>query len=265
MSDTAYDGIEALDSFPDRASLERYREGLLQRTAHQTAVLAPLLPDDGRVVEVGCGNGRLLLALAEAGRLAEGLGIDVATSRIEFARRWAADRGVAGISFEAADALRSDLGTGADATVCITGALGYFGATAPRSDGDLLQRLAAATRPGGLLCLELYPHPVERRVVEAAGGELRTWHELPADDPWRFYLSSFVLRAGVLDHAKTFVHRHDGTVDTGRSERLYLYDEAEVRRLLGAAGFEAVECREGWSDAAYAGGDLLLVLARRAG
>lgn len=259
-----YDGVEDLAEFADRGALDRYRTSLLQRTADQAALLIPRLPQSARALEVGCGNGRLLVALArDGGPVAHGHGVDLAASRIGFARAWADDEQLSGLEFTAGDALTLELPDGADFVACITGALGYFGAMTPRLDAELLGRLAAAARPGGLVCLELYPHARERRLVEAAGGDLQTWYELPEDDPWRFYLSHFELRGQVLSHAKTFLHRTDGTVDAGRAEDLYLYGPDEIRGLLDRAGFDGVECLEGWSERPYDGGPTLVVLARR--
>jgi SAM-dependent methyltransferase len=259
----AYDDLEAPGSFPDRAALEAYREGLLKVSRPQAELLAGLLSAEARVLEIGCGNGRLLVELAQRRALAAGRGVDVSRSRIAFAQAWTSELGLDGLTFEAADALEVELEPDShDAAICITGALGYFGAADPRLDGELLARLSRGLTPGGLLCVEVYPHRHERRLLDAAGGHIRLWRELSAEDPWRFYLSELSLREGVLTHAKTFIHRETGEIDSGRSELLHLYDEAELRELLEAAGFRSVECREGWTAEPYAGGEVLVALAR---
>lgn len=262
----AYQGVDDLATLTDPAALSAYRADLLQRSEAQAALLAPLLGPGTRALEVGCGNGRLLVALTrDGGPVTDGHGIDIAASRIAFAQAWADALELHGLRFSAADALTVDLpDSGHDAVLLLTGALGYFGAARPRRDRELLERLARTTAPGGLLALELYPHPRERALAAAAGGRVRLWHELPDDDPWRFYLSDLQLDDGVLGHAKTFVHRHDGRIDEGRSERLHLYSAEEATAMVEAAGFEAVDCRDGWTDAPYDGGDVLVVLARRA-
>jgi SAM-dependent methyltransferase len=261
----AYEGLEDPSAFPDRAALERYREGLLERSADQVAFLLDRLDAPARVLEAACGNGRLLVALAQRDALAEGLGFDVAASRVEFGRRWAEDLGLAGVTLTAQDARAIELAPAHyDAAVCITGSLAYFEPAQPGLAVDVLERLRHALRPGGLLVLELYPHPRERALVDAAGGELRLWRELPADDPWRYYLSHlrFDAATGVLDHAKTFIHRTTGEVDAGRRERILLYTPATLTGALEAAGFADAELHEGWTAAPYAGGDLLVAVAR---
>jgi hypothetical protein len=99
-------------------------------------------------------------------------------------------------------------------------------------------------------------------LLEATGGTAQVWRELPHEDPWRFYLSELTLRDGVLTHRKTFIHRDDGRVDSGRTECLYLYTEREAEALVRDAGFCDVTCLDGWTAAPYAGGDVLVVLAR---
>jgi SAM-dependent methyltransferase len=258
----AYEGLEALDKFSDVAALEAYRASMLERTAAQTAIIREL-PGDS-LLEIGSGNGRLLVDLARTGAIKRGVGIELSASRTAFARRWAVDAGCdQALEFRSGDALSAELGADWDIAACITGTFGYFDAFVPGSALTLLQGLHTALRRGGSLVLELYPHPSERKLVEAAGGTLRTWRELDTDDPWRFYLSEFSVDGNVLTHHKTFVHRESGEIDEGRSERLVLYTAEEIESLLGQAGFEDVEAHASWNSAPYEGGDLLVVTARR--
>jgi SAM-dependent methyltransferase len=261
--ESAYEGLERLDSFPGADALAAHRAALLERNAHQADFLVALLGDAPRVLEIGCGNGRLLIDLARRGRLATGLGVDLARSRIAFAADWAQAEGVEGVTFAAADALTMDIEPGAwDAVLCITSAFAYFEPIAPGTAARLAARMREALAPGGLLCLELYPHPEYRPLLAATGGHARIWHELPEADPWRFYLSDLRLDGDTLTHAKTFIHRHDGRVDTGRREQIELYTEPALRALLEAAGFTDVRCFAGWTDAPYDGGELLVATAR---
>ena len=258
----AYDGLEA--DFVDQAARDAYRAAMLARTIEQADLLLPLLAP-GTVLEIGSGNGRLLIELALRRAIHEGTGVDTARSRIEFARSWAADLRLATLRFEVADALEMPLEPASyDAILCITGAFAYFEPLAVGTAGALVQRWAGALRPGGLLILELYPHPELVRVVAAAGGRARVWRELDPDDPWRFYLSDLQVKNGTLTHSKTLIHRTNGQVDAGRCQRLALYSEADLRKLIAATGLTNVLCREGWTDRPYEGGESLVLTARRA-
>jgi hypothetical protein len=129
---------------------------------------------------------------------------------------------------------------------------------------DLLAATRRTLRPGGLLVLELYPHPSWRRMLAVTGGELRLWSELPSEDPWRFYLSHLVLDdTGNVRHDKTFVHRTNGRIDDSRREYLRLWTEDEICSLLQASGFGEIETFGGWTGRPYAEGqdELLIVTA----
>lgn len=261
----AYEGLET--GLGDAAAVAAYREAALARHAPDAAFLATRLAPGAQVLEIGCGNGSLLIDLARRGALAGGLGIDLARSRIAFATEWAADEPEAsGLRFAAGDALTADLGTEPhDAVLCLTGTFAYFDAFRPGAGEELLGRAVAALAPGGLLALELYPHRRARRLLEASDDRrVRLWRELEEGDPWRFYLSDLTLDGSVLVHRKTFVHRHDGTVDATRSERLRLYDPDELTALATAAGLRDVALLDGFSERPYAGGEHLVMTARRA-
>ena len=261
MLRSAYEGVEA--DFPDEAARERYRSSMLERSRPQVDFLERVLPG-GSVLEVGCGNGRLLIELARRGRITRGLGIDTARSRIDFARAWAKDLGLGSLRFEVQDALETRPGSAEfDAVLCITGAFAYFEPVRRGAAAALARQWAAALRPGGLLALELYPHPEVIRVLEATGGSARLWQELEPGDPWRFYLSELSMEQGTLSHQKTFIHRVTGEVDSGRHERLALYSDDELRELLTQAGLDTVSCHAGWTDRPYDGGEVMVVLSRR--
>lgn len=220
------------------------------------------------MVEIGAGNGRLLIALARQGLLREAVGIDVSPSRIEFARRWAEELGLSLIRFQVADALADELPDHVDLIACITGTFAYFDAIRQGAGAQLLGRARDALAPGGALVVELYPHAALRRMLESADGhELRLWQELPADDPWRFYLShlSFSSQNQILTHSKTFIHRTSGEIDAGRREHLRLYDETTIRQELEAAGYREIAAYGDWTGRPHRPDDeRLIVTARRA-
>jgi SAM-dependent methyltransferase len=264
----AYQGMEDESSFADEATLTAYREGLLERNAAQAEFIAALVAQPGSIFEVGCGNGRLLIDLSRRGKVASGVGVDLAQSRVDFAARWARDAGLTQLEFVRADALEHELAPESlDAALCVTSALAYFDPIAPGAAERLLARLGRALRPHGTIVLEVYPHPEWRALLAHSGGRLRLWHELPEDDPWRFYLSDLAWNpeGEILTHAKTFVHRTETIVDSGRVEQIVLYTSTTLRALLERTGYVEIELYEGWTERPYEGGELLVATGRRSG
>ena len=99
----AYEGLEDPASFPDRDALERYRAELLERSAPHADLIQNEVRTPARVLEVACGNGRLLVELSRRGALRSGYGNDIAASRIAFAQQWAQDAGADEVEFRAED------------------------------------------------------------------------------------------------------------------------------------------------------------------
>ncbi len=104
----------------------------------------------GRLLDSGCGSGENTLLAAAGG--ADALGVDVAPTAIEQARRKAAERGVTA-RFEVGDVLDlSQFGTGFD-TIVDSGVFHVF------DDGDrarYVTSLASVLRPGGTCYLTCF-------------------------------------------------------------------------------------------------------------
>ena len=101
----------------------------------------------GRVLDAGCGTGRLAVALARRGL--DVVGIDVSSRAIGLAGERAARAGV-GVPFLLADArsLRPDL-SGLDGLFDTVIDVGLFHVLQPEDRGPYAASLAAVTRPGG--------------------------------------------------------------------------------------------------------------------
>ena len=86
----------------DNRSFEAQLEG---RTASvDAAFLLPHLRSGMRVLDVGCGPGTITLGLAESVAPGEVVGVDLQEHMVERARALAAERGIANVRFDLADA-----------------------------------------------------------------------------------------------------------------------------------------------------------------
>lgn len=247
----AYNGFEAPHNFPDPQSLEAYRQMQFQKSEIQVQWIARRIPKSPEILELGCGNGRLLVCMAKKGMLHKGLGTDVAPSRIEFAQRWCRKLHLSDLlSFQVQDVLEFPVyGRRFDLAVCITGAFGYFGCV-PQRDLKFLQWATQQLKPGGLLILELYHHhQLEKSCLSSPNFKVQFWNSLPPNDPFSFYLHEVRLhpKRKSLEHMKVFIRR-DGAVDSPRTEWLRLYSLSEVRILLQRAGFRVLACSDNWKE-----------------
>lgn len=113
-----------------------------------TACVRAAQPAPARVLDVGCGTGRVLGALAGYERV----GVDADPEAVEIARRRAGD----GCRFEVADARALPLeDSWADAAICLD-VLSDEGVGDPSA---ALRELRRVVRPGGLALLQLPAHP----------------------------------------------------------------------------------------------------------
>lgn len=265
-----YQGVEAPEGFADEGALEMYRSHCLAKAAVEGRFLEAMLPVPGTAFEIGCGNGRNLFHLARRGLIKSAVGIDIAESRIAFAKAWAGDLGLDDrIELRAADALTLPAHAGGfDLIICITAAFGYFEPLEAGGDRKVMDWITANLRPGGRLVMELYLYPSEIALLrQRPGGPLRHWAELPEKDPFRFYLHErwWDGEKRFLYHKKLFIHR-SGRVDEGRGDCQRIYTLSEISDLVRSAGLLVEKACGDWEGTPYREGDELLVLqARKSG
>ncbi|PJI41892.1 class I SAM-dependent methyltransferase [Ferrovibrio sp.] len=248
----AYEGVEGVANFPTEEALRNYRAMALERSVQQADFIGRRFSGAGSVAEACCGNGRLLIALAD--RMQRLQGFDLAASRIDFARQWVEAAGCKNVDVWRDDMLEpSRRPAPADLGICITGAFAYFGALSGEHERRAVASLGAMVRPGGGLLLELYQHPATiAHCLAEPDGRWQRWSELAAEDPFRFSLSAFAYdrQRGVLRHEKKFIARN-GSVDEGRVEALRIYSPETLDGLL-APWFDQPEWYGDWAGNAFA-------------
>ncbi len=266
MPHNPYEGVEHPENFADRAAVDLYRRVALDKSRAQADFVTRNFPQARTLLEACCGNGRLLVSLAD--RLDHVYGFDLAESRVAFGSCWIAERTIANASIWRDDAMAPSerlSGLRVELGLCLTGAFGYFEALRDGAGQRIIERLAGNIEPSGGLILELLQHPRDAAACrQDPDRRHRSWIELPESDPFRFYLSEFEFDESrqVLAHRKIFVGR-DGRIDTGRSEALRLYRRDEVAALL-APWFEDLSFYSDWAESPYSeGSDTLIVKATR--
>ncbi|MGQ5261745.1 class I SAM-dependent methyltransferase [Micromonospora sp. ZYX-F-536] len=207
-----------------------------------------------RVLDLGCGTGRLTVALAAAGHTVTG--VDPAGASLAAARAKPGGERVTWI--EGTSALLPD---GAFDVAVLTSHVAQFlvdDAEWARTLADLRRALV----PGGRLVFDARdpadrrwerwnPVDSQRRITLPDGGEVRAWTEV----------------TGVRGGAVSFTHHYhfaDGE-ELLSSATLRFRTEAELRDSLGAAGFTVDRVHGGWHREPVGQGDgELLVIAHAA-
>ncbi len=118
-------------------------------------MLACLGTTPKRVLEIACGSGRILVPLAKAGHMAEGLDMDEAMLRKIPAKA----EGLDNITWRTADAIGDDWGIGYDVVVIAGNFLmNIVSEEGPeRAQKVLLEKAKLALKPGGMLYID-YNH-----------------------------------------------------------------------------------------------------------
>jgi SAM-dependent methyltransferase len=146
-------------------------DGLANRTRPEwtekiIAAVIEMLPQDGRVLDVGCGYGRIALPLAQAGYLIEGL--DLSADLVEAARRAAEAEGLS-IGFTAGS-MRSLPYPSAtfDAVICLWSA--FHELLEEEEQREAISEMWRVLRPESFALIEgpLYEEPSEEDIRSGA-------------------------------------------------------------------------------------------------
>lgn len=204
------------------------------------ATLARLRPLEGaRWLDVGCGPGRHLRQIARAG--AEPTGLDLSPELLAEARRVRGDDG--GVWPLVRGDMRSLPFRGGhfDVATSLFTSFGYF----PDEADDLraLREAARVLRPGGVHVLDflnrdaVLAHPKPEGIRESGGYWI---HERRRIEDGRRVVKDVAVRA-----------EPEGDALAEYQERVTLYEEGELRRLLAAAGLAVREVFGGYDGAPW--------------
>lgn len=267
-----YKGIETADNFTTKDELADYRKMLLAKTKKQTTFIKKHI-NAKDFFEIGTGNGRLLIDLAENRLLENGYGIDISESRILFAKQWARDEHLdsnssyrTSVEFEVADIIEYNSKKKYDGCICITGAFGYFEAIQKGNDIKILNNIFDnILKKNGVLLLELYNHSFDiNRCLSNNQTNYRSWNYLSGKDPFRYFLHDFQFdeKNRILKHKKIFI-RKDGWIDDSKYEELKIYSKEEIKNKLTEVGFKKISFFRNWDWKKYNNWDeTMIILAK---
>lgn len=210
-----------------------------------------------RVLDLGCGGGRTLEALAERGIF--GAGIDIGPWPAKVAREALASYPVEILEGD----MRTELPEGPfDAALCLFGQLTTF----PEADAlTILRRAAGALGPGGQILLELYLGPA---LLDAVDG-MESW---TVTDRWmggeypQLLLDEHHVDLDAAEYVRTTWVVAMG--DKGPPLQRFVqgsevYDEARLADLLGRAGFYITALFGDWEGSVFDEDSINLIAVAR--
>lgn len=163
MTSLEHPGTPFFADIGDRLGTNYLRYSFTKGTKQEVEFLLELLdlPEGARVLDVGCGPGRHLLALAQAGLAVTG--IDVSEGFLAIARDRANELNLAGrVALFECDARVMPFDDEFDAVISICqGGFGLMG----KDDGLILRRMMEATKPGGRVVLTAFSAYFEASVA----------------------------------------------------------------------------------------------------
>jgi SAM-dependent methyltransferase len=229
--------------------LRLYPHRDLDEARHAVATLSPWLPE-GRVLDLGCGHGRYLAALGEAGFAAFGLDrsrhlLGAVTDPL--LRR----RTVRG------DMRRLPFASGSfAAALSMFTSFGYFGSR--ETHRDVLAEAARVVAPGGRLVLDYLNAPQVRRGLVPESRRVVDGHTVSE----RRYLED--RPEGEVVVKELAIRDPEGAEVEAYREEVALYDRKQILRLLGEAGWREEHLLGDYDGGAWgpASPRLLVVAAR---
>ena len=232
---------------------------------YRAACLTRCTGGEGRVLELGCGTGRITLALCEAGLAV--VGIDKSAAMLRVLRRKARDRQIARPPLLAAmDMAQLGLRGGFDAVLCAYSAFTYL-----VEDDDRARALAAirnALADAGRLILDVFvPDP---QVEDRAGEEVFDYRRQLGDGGW-LERRKTLLRdapAGVnrIRRRYTFLAQDGGCPSELVTEsRQRSYRPQQLLEVLRRAGFRIVATAGDFTGAPFAAGSRSLIVEAEKG
>ena len=224
--------------------------------------------EGGRVLEPGCGTGRVLIPLARAGHQVTGL--DASPHMLAVAREKLASAGpavAARVRLVEADMRSFDLGERFDFAVIAVRSFAYLLA---RSDQqEALSGVAAHLRPGGLLALDLL-HPSPAWLLEPPGSLRQDLAQYDPEHGMTLVRTEAVVSTDLAAQVRVIrsayeVVAGDGSVTKRFVEWPFRFTyRFEAEHLLERAGFEIEAVYGGYQHEPFTTDSrVMLLLARR--
>jgi SAM-dependent methyltransferase len=230
----AYSDIENMASFTEQDELQRYREYRIKRYQPVVGFVSRHNQNarHQHFVEIGSGSSALLYALYKAGLLASGTGIELSTSRHNFAQAWKEEHGYSVIENINADFSEITLGQEAtDWYIVIDNTFTYLEPENRDFPDQILEQPYSCLKKGGRLLLDFINY-AKREV----GRDYQQWVVFPESDPYSYGLYSNRIDSDGFNQSISIYIKRDGT-ESQKVEYSGVYSQADIEQLVMAKGF----------------------------
>jgi SAM-dependent methyltransferase len=255
----AYQNVELLDNYKTNDDLENYRKKRLgdmkkivdyiERYIYQGTTL--------RILEYCSGSSCLLYALEKQGILDRGIGIEISSSRHEFAEKWKADHNFKKVENLNINVKDCELEVGSfDLIIMVDSAFNYFYPENHALPDEVLENSWRFLCPGGFIIFEMMTRIRDRERCKEEG--LHTyWIELPQDNPFRFalYRQEILNQEESLILTQNIYIRRDGYIDDSKKEITRVYSLDDLKGLVSPKGFGNFKATSNFEDADYIEGE----------
>jgi len=247
----AYNNFEKLQNF--KSDLNSYRQEKLNSAKEHVDFIRYNFPNKRiAVLELGSGNSKTLYALERENVLKKGYGIEISTSRFDFAELWKKDwnfKNVENINKNILELNFDDFGN-IDLCFCVDVAFQFLEPIDKQRTLEILNNIYRSLNVGGKVIIELYDY--ERILMCLENGNVKLWEEFPPPDPWRFSLCNYIYdhENRFLTMGKIFIKRDEFGFDES-TLTLRIYKEDEFKGMLKDIGFKNIEIYYSWDREKY--------------
>jgi len=243
---TAFNEFEVFSSDDE---IREYREFKLKEVQKSVSFVRNLFNKKLNVLEIGSGNSKFLYALEKNGLLQQGYGIDVSSTRVEFADNWKRELQIENVSNINENILKSDLNRfpQLDLVYCVDLAFHLFDPAEKNSDIDLLNKCYKKLKNNGKIILELDSY--DEILKSMQNNKVKLWQEFDKSDPWVYLLwdCEYEEEKSFLNIKKTFIKRD--LSETSKSDiSLRVYSKSDIITLLESASFDKVQIFQNWEN-----------------
>ena len=206
-----YEGVENIKNI-NKKSFVTYCKSKLNSVNKHIKFLKKNINEknyQGRIFEIGSGNGKLLFRLEKENLLAEGLGCEISKSRSKFSNEFKKKFGIKKVKIINKNFFDIKLKKNYfDFIIGTDVVINLIGGVKKKNIISLIKKCEQALKPNGKLILEFMTFEREKKMIKLNyNKKLFTWKKFKDEDPFIFGLDEMSLNKDKIIWKKYFIHR----------------------------------------------------------